>query len=104
HPELDPVLMVGLLNSSLYRALHVARQRDARQAAFPQVKIRHLRELPRPPHGPAACERIRDLSRRASAGGVDGTLRAALDDAVFDLFDIAAADRAAILRLLENAK
>jgi len=41
-------LVVGLLNSSLYRASHVASQRDARQAAFPQVKIAHLRALPLP--------------------------------------------------------
>ncbi|HLV21930.1 MAG TPA: TaqI-like C-terminal specificity domain-containing protein [Polyangiaceae bacterium] len=103
HPELDPALMVGLLNSSLYRALHVARQRDARQAVFPQVKIRHLRELPRPPAAPAAHERIRELTRRAGADGVDEALRVALDETVFELFAIEPAERGAIVRLLETA-
>ena len=45
-------LVVGLLNSSLYRALHLALRRDARQATFPQVKVGHLRALPEPPRDP----------------------------------------------------
>ena len=52
HADYPAQLMVGLLNSALYRALHLTARRDARQAAFPQVKIGHLRALPRPPARP----------------------------------------------------
>jgi len=41
--------MVALLNSSLFAWLHVRANRDARHRAFPQVKVGHLRRLPKPP-------------------------------------------------------
>lgn len=47
-PALDPAFVVGVLNSSIAAAWHRARFADARQAVFPQVKVRHLRELPFP--------------------------------------------------------
>jgi hypothetical protein len=90
-----PDFLVGLLNSSLYRAFHVARQRDARQAAFPQVKISHLRALPRPPVD-ADQVRVRELVACATQGGPSPELRRSLDDAVFDLFGLEAADRESI--------
>jgi len=43
-----PAVLVGLLNSTLIRAVHLAGQRDARQKTFPQVKVAHLRGLPAP--------------------------------------------------------
>jgi hypothetical protein len=81
-----------LLNSTLYRALHVARQRDARQAAFPQVKIAHLRSLPRPPTAEGFAS-VRELVQRATASGPTLELKRRLDDAVFDLFGLARAER-----------
>jgi hypothetical protein len=90
-----PDFLVGLLNSSLYRAFHVARQRDARQAAFPQVKISHLRALPRPP-ADADQVRVRELVACATQEGPNPELRRSLDDAVFDLFGLEAADRESI--------
>jgi hypothetical protein len=90
-----PDFLVGLLNSSLYRAFHVARQRDARQAAFPQVKIGHLRALPRPPVA-ADQVRVRELVARATQVGSSLELRRSLDEAVFDLFGLQAADRESI--------
>jgi hypothetical protein len=89
---LPPDFLVGLLNSTLYRALHVARHRDARQAAFPQVKIAHLRALPRPP---LSCpqDRVRELVQRATAEGPTRELRRRLDEEVFDLFRLSPAER-----------
>jgi hypothetical protein len=98
--ELSPALMVALLNSSLYRALHVARRRDARQAAFPQVKIAHLRALPRPPENALLWSELAELTLTASAQGMSGELRSRLDRLVLDLFDVPDSDRRALLAFL----
>jgi hypothetical protein len=84
-------LTLGLLNSTLYRALHLAARRDARQGAFPQVKIAHLRALPAPPPS-AQCSEIAELAERASRSGLDLELRRALDRAVYAAFSIAGAE------------
>jgi hypothetical protein len=95
--QLSPELVVGLLNSSLYRALHLARQRDARQKVFPQVKVAHLRALPRPPRGnEALCAEVHELARSLAAGS-NRELRRALDDAVFRLFELSSAERDEVL-------
>lgn len=96
-------LLLGLLNSVLYRALHVARQRDARQATFPQVKVAHLRRLPMPPADRGLRASVEELSRVASRnGGLDAALRIQLDRAVFDLFSIPASDRESIAAFLAS--
>ena len=82
-------LTLGLLNSTLYRALHLAGRRDARQGAFPQVKVSHLRALPAPPVG-AARAQIAELSCMANAKGLTPELRLALDGAVYAAFGISA--------------
>jgi hypothetical protein len=102
HPDWPPTLVVGLLNSALYRALHLALRRDARQAAFPQVKIAHLRALPRPPRDPVLMGCIADVTDCATETGVNATLRTALDTFVFDLFGVPAEDRTAIVRFLQT--
>lgn len=94
-------LTLGLLNSTLFRALHLAGRRDARQGAFPQVKISHLRALPAPP-ATADRSRISQLSLRASKAGLDAALRQALDDAVYAAFDISAAERVEIARFVRG--
>lgn len=100
-PEVNVDLLVGLLNSALYRALHIARQRDARQAAFPQVKVAHLRRLPLPPENSDLRAQVTRLSRAASAeGGLDAAARAELDRAVFELFSIRTPDGDAIRAFL----
>lgn len=85
---LPPELVVGLLNSVLYRALHLATQRDARQATFPQVKVAHLRALPAPPEDAARRAPIARLSFELTAGGVEPALAERLDAAVFELFAV----------------
>jgi hypothetical protein len=102
HAELPPAFVVGLLNSALYRGLHLAARRDARQAAFPQVKIAHLRALPRPPHQPALRSRVTALAERATQAGVDAELRQALDQAVFALFELGTEDQDAIRAFLAS--
>lgn len=93
-------LAVALLNSALYRALHLAARRDARQAAFPQVKLAHLRSLPRPPACSDLCERVAQFTRRATLSGVSPELRHELDAAVFDLFAVPPDHRRAVLAWL----
>jgi hypothetical protein len=94
--DLEPDLIVGLLNSTLYRALHLAARRDARQAAFPQVKVSHLRALPRPPDDRAARARVSELASCATRAGLDAALGEQLDRAVFDLFAVSDAERDAV--------
>jgi methylase of polypeptide subunit release factors len=100
HDELPPATVVALLNSSLYRALHVSRRRDARQAAFPQVKVAHLRALPRPPADAAVLSALSELTRRATEHGMTAELRIELDRAVFDLFGCSEPERAAVAAFL----
>ena len=61
----DPFALVALLNSTLLRSVHLATQRDGRQAVFPQLKIAHLRALPAPPVGSDVAE----LSRLGKLAG-----------------------------------
>lgn len=99
--ELPAWLIVGLLNSSLYRALHLSMQRDARQAVFPQVKVAHLRALPRPPTGrDAETSRLGELVERATRAGVTLELRRELDRLVFELFGFTPAERTETLAFL----
>ncbi len=93
-------LMVGLLNSSLYRALHLALRRDARQAAFPQVKIAHLRALPDPPRERLALARIAGIAAELTRDGVVPAALERLDSAVFSLFSLETAAAREILDFL----
>jgi hypothetical protein len=84
-------LMVGLLNSSLYRALHLASRRDARQAVFPQVKVAHLRALPLPPSNAELHAEISELTLELTRAGVNAALTERLDKAAFSLFGLESA-------------
>ncbi len=102
--ELDADLLVGLLNSALFRALHVSRRRDARQSVFPQVKIGHLRSLPAPPKAMQKRQAVRVLSQQATAEqGLSESLRHRLDVAVFDLFGLTQDDQSAVIAYLTEA-
>lgn len=102
HEQLTPEVMVGLLNSALYRALHLSRQRDARQATFPQVKVAHLRALPAPPLDATWLERLAELTRRATRAGISPELRAELDALVFDAFEVRPSERAEVFEFLQE--
>jgi hypothetical protein len=96
----SPEAVVALLNSALYRALHLAAQRDARQAAFPQVKVRHLRSMPAPDPSHSEFAVLAPMTRALTTGGVDAAGRRRLDQAVFALFDVGADDCQAVMRFL----
>jgi hypothetical protein len=102
HPEYSPELMVALLNSALYRALHLSRQRDARQAAFPQVKIAHLRSLPAPPSAPPAYRALEQATVELGKHGVSLEARRELDRLVFELFELETSDRQEVLSFLKE--
>jgi len=95
-PEFPAPLLLGLLNSQLYRALHLAARRDARQTTFPQVKIAHLRALPAPARRSPACATIARLADEATRAGLTTELRRALDEAVFAEFGLDAAEAAEV--------
>ena len=99
--EFDRDLLLGLLNSALFRAFHVSGQRDARQAAFPQVKLSHLRKLPRPPADEVRRERVRRLAAAASRKrSLDAAARLELDAAVFELYGLAHEERTSVIEYL----
>jgi hypothetical protein len=101
--DLDADVLVGLLNSALYRCLHLSRQRDARQATFPQVKVAHLRSLPTPPRDNRLWDRVRTLSAQATAArALSPAARQQLDQAVFDLFGLSTAQSLEILEYLRS--
>jgi hypothetical protein len=63
----DPDFLLAVFNSEYVARLHTARFRDARQKAFPQLKLSHLRALPVPGReiGPL-YERIANAARSAA--------------------------------------
>jgi len=83
-PGLPDEVTVAWLNSGVIADWHRARVREANQRAFPQLKIRHLRDLPLPP--PAAAPGA--LAPLARAVARDGRLdlSADLDAAVAEWF------------------
>jgi hypothetical protein len=100
--EFPAALLLGLLNSQLYRALHLAARRDARQTTFPQVKISHLRALPAPARRSTALTTIERVAAEASRGGLDDELRRALDAAVFEEFELDAAEAAEVTAFVRD--
>jgi hypothetical protein len=85
--------LVALLNSALVRWQHTMRFRDARQPVLPQVKIGHLRSIPRPPaESPEQVARLRTIGERLSRANTPPTSadRAGLDALVFSLYEVEA--------------
>lgn len=97
-PRWAPEVVVALLNSSLLRWHHYMRHRDARQPVLPQVKIGHLRAVPRPIVSKAASEeRLAELTRCfQGAELVQDEQRLELDELVFDLYESTDAERALV--------
>jgi hypothetical protein len=87
--------LLAYLNAAPVRWLHFMRHRDARQG-MPQVKIAHLRAIPRLEPGPAA-----DLATLGEAlgrrnEGITVAEQRALDDRVATALDLCDAERALI--------
>ncbi len=92
-PPFTGELLVGLLNSTLLRSLHMAARRDARQLAFPQVKIAHLRALPAPAWDPVAAARVTQLVRGLIEQPDAPDLRSELDQAVGDWYGLSLSEQ-----------
>jgi hypothetical protein len=92
--EWPATALVAMLNSSLLRWLHYVRFRDARQPVMPQVKIGHLRAIPRPPP-PGKLAAIEAIGARLSQNNAPPSAadRAELDAAVFELYQVEAPGR-----------
>lgn len=94
---------VALLNSELLAWFHRRAHRDARQRSFPQVKIGHLRALPRPPlQDDAAQARLLRLARCAewmaqpSAENRHAAINNVCNDLVYRLYGVTPAESSAI--------
>lgn len=96
-------LLLGLLNSSLFRWLHFWLHRDAREG-MPQLKVGHLRALPQPissnEHTLAAIARAAGQCQRALIGhggsGQPLLAREKLDARVAQSFQLTSRERAAV--------
>lgn len=93
---LDPAFIVAVLNSATAGAWHRARFRDARQKAFPQVKVGHLATQPFPiAHRDADPELHDEVAGRVRALDPDGPHfereRAAIESRVELAFGLAPA-------------
>ncbi|MGC4067098.1 MAG: TaqI-like C-terminal specificity domain-containing protein [Polyangiaceae bacterium] len=91
-------ILVGLLNSTLIRAIHLASQRDARQKTFPQVKVAHLRSLPAPPPSSARAAKFAQLVRGFTGTPLDSERRQRLDAFVYDWYGVSAEEAEAVER------
>lgn len=85
--------LVAYLNSSPIRYFHYMRHRDARQG-LPQVKIGHLRSIPKPPN---TClvdllQTMGDELSRKNAG-IDEVMQREIDDHVAAAFDLSRDER-----------
>ncbi len=91
--------LVALLNSALVRWLHFSRFRDARQPVLPQVKIAHLRAIPVPASPQAdVLARLALIAQQFTGGPLSQReqMRRQLDDLVYDMYGLAAEERALI--------
>jgi hypothetical protein len=103
-PEFPAPLLLGLLNSNLFRWLHFMGQRDARQG-MPQLKVGHLRALPAlPAEGARAGAAIAVLAARVGTdnAGIDREQRATLDALVEEAFGLSATERQVVAQWASN--
>jgi SAM-dependent methyltransferase len=91
-------VIVGLLNSILLRALHLAKVRDARQKTFPQVKVSHLRSLPAPPLHEEKAKMLGRWVQQTSGQPLTTEQRTQLDRMVFDWYNVSADEAATVAR------
>ncbi len=93
-PGLDPAFVVGVLNSRVAAAWHRALHRDARQRAFPQVKVAHLRALPFPmaqrSERPRLHDAVAERVRRLAASGPRVALVQEVEELVLEAYRLPA--------------
>ncbi len=99
--DLSAPFLIALLNSALFRAIHLSQQRDARQVTFPQVKLSHLRRLPRPPRSERLRPAVEAIANEAhQREGLDASQREVLDQAVFEMFGLSVEQRGQVKEYL----
>ena len=86
---------MAVLNGPVARAWHRLSFRDARQRAFPQVKVSHLRTQPFPIAERAEAPRLHDevaaeVRAQIGAGEVDPDRVARIEARVIDAYGLAA--------------
>jgi hypothetical protein len=94
--------LVGLLNSTLLRTVHLAAQRDARQKTFPQVKLVHLRTLPSPLQNEQIAAELARLVTLITGRAPDQSERRQLNALVYDWYGISAEDALVVDRFFED--
>ena len=92
--------VVAWLNSSAAALFHVIGVREANQKAFPQVKVKHLRNLPMPRWTPELLSMATELFPKAAQG--DKEAQCGLDCAVSRAFGLSD-EQHAVLTLELNA-
>lgn len=85
-------VLVGLLNSTLLRSIHLAARRDARQRTFPQVKVAHLRALPAPRPNRERGRELDAIVRAIGNGSPSVEQRAQLDRLVYAWYELSTQD------------
>jgi hypothetical protein len=101
--ELYPAtFLLAYLNSTPLRWLHFMRNRDARQG-MPQVKINHLRQLPRPPDL-ATVHRLQALGEQIGRRnrGISRVQQARIDESVCEAFGLTPLQRRALAAWAER--
>lgn len=92
--------LLALLNSAFVRWLHFFRFRDARQPVMPQLKIGHLRAIPRPPiEDRDAKTQLENIGKRLTVccGIASPAERAELDAVVFGLYRLSPEEQELVL-------
>lgn len=88
--------LVGLLNSTLLRSIHLAARRDARQRTFPQVKVAHLRALPAPRPNRERGHELDALVRAIGNGSPSAEQRERLDRLVYAWYELSTEDACSV--------
>jgi len=92
--------IVAWLNSTAVGIFHVAKVREANQKAFPQVKVRHLQDLPMPEWTPDFMDEARTLYPLAATG--NSAAQDKLDRAVSRAFGLSDSQHAVICSALAS--
>jgi len=115
HKYISNRVLVCILNSSLTALFHRSKVSESGQKAFPQIKIKHLRNLPAPrsqflstEQGRDICAALEELHDNAAAAARDqGELGASLlnsiDERILQLYQLDASLAVELKRLLEEA-
>ncbi|MGE5784707.1 MAG: TaqI-like C-terminal specificity domain-containing protein [Myxococcales bacterium] len=100
--QFSAAVLVGLLNSTLVRSVHMAARRDARQRTFPQVKVAHLRALPAPPTDAQRAREMELLVRSLGNAKPSLAQREQLDALVYGWYGITSRDAVVIDRFFDQ--